>query len=238
MAKFGFGAGQGASAGAAPGQGAGGFFGAPGSQQRYDMTMQMVQNAMAQAQGTTSPLLAFLAPMASAAIGARATKQYEDARAAEATSQTEALLGPVASSPKGRAALDVLNDPDAPDYLKSIAASMMKDVPVGGGSAPSGRSGSRRSTPSAAKSRIYGEYEVDGMLYGRDAYGKMVPYKDANGNPIPAKGKKAASPAPAAPPLPQDPVLPSDPAAPASLPTPGSSALTDDELLLKYLGAR
>lgn len=236
MAKFGFGAGQGASAGAAPGQGAGGFFGAPGSQQRYDMTMQMVQNAMAQAQGTTSPLLAFLAPMASAAIGARATKQYEDARAAEATSQTEALLGPVASSPKTRAALDVLNDPDAPDYLKSIAATMVKGaVPK----APSGRSrGSRRSTPAAAKTRIYGEYEVDGMLYGRDAYGKMVPYTDANGNPIPAKGKKAAAPAPAAPPLPQDPVLPSDPAAPASLPTPGSSGLTDDELLLKYLGAR
>lgn len=236
MAKFGFGAGQGASAGAAAGQGASGIFGAPGSQQRYDMTMQMVQNAMAQAQGTNSPLLAFLAPMAGAAIGARATKQYEDARAAEATSQTEALLGPVASSPKTRAALDVLNDPDAPDYLKSIAATMVK------GAAPKASSGrgnrARRSTPAAAKTRIYGEYEVDGLLYGRDAYGKMVPYKDANGNPIPAKGKKAAAPAPAAPPLPQDPVLPSDPAAPASLPTPGSSGLTDDELLLKYLGAR
>ncbi|WP_333816892.1 hypothetical protein, partial [Tabrizicola sp.] len=197
MAKFGFGAGQGASTGATTGQGAGGFFGAPGSQQRYDMTMQMVQNAMAQSQGANSPLLAFLAPMAGAAIGARATKQYEDARAAEATSQTEALLGPIASSPKTRAALDVLNDPDAPDYLKSIAATMVK------GAAPkasSGRSrGSRRSTPAAAKTRIYGEYEVDGLLYGRDAYGQLVPLRDANGNPIPAKGKKAAAPAPAAP---------------------------------------
>lgn len=237
MAKFGFGAGQGAQTAPGAANASGGFFGAPGSQQRYDMTMQMVQNAMAQSQGTNSPLLAFLAPIASAAIGARATKKYEDARAAEATSQTEALLGPVASSPKTKAALDVLNDPDAPDYLKSIAATMVKGA-VPKASTGSGGGSRRRSTPSAAKTRIYGEYEVDGMLYGRDAYGKMVPYTDANGNPIAAKGKKAAAPTPAAQPLPPDPVLPSDPAAPASLPTPGSNGLTDDELLLKYLGAR
>lgn len=199
-------------------QGGGGFFGPRGSQQRYDMTMQMISQAMNSAQGTNSPVLAFLAPLASAAIGARATKLREDEKAKSVSAMTESILGPNGMSPRAKSALEVMNNPDAPDYLESIAESMfkaeMKPQQSGGGGAKP------RSTPASTKKRIYGEYSIDGYLYGRDATGQMVPYLDASGNKVAGKGgaPTAAATVPSAPvaPLipPPDPVLPADPKTP------------------------
>lgn len=189
-------------------QGGGGFFGPRGSQQRYDMTMQMISQAMNSAQGTNSPVLAFLAPLASAAIGARATKLREDEKARNVSAMTESILGPNGMSPRAKSALDVMNNPDAPDYLESIAESMFK-AEMKPQQASSGGGG--------GKQRIFGEYEIDGYLYGRDATGQMVPYTDAAGNKVAGKGGTPASPAspaaaPAAPLV--HPVLPVDPKTP------------------------
>lgn len=205
----------------APAQNGGGFFGPRGSQQRYDLTMQMISQAMNSAQGTNSPVLAFLAPLASAAIGARATKLREDEKAKNVSAMTESILGPNGMSPRAKSALEVMNNPDAPDYLESIAESMFKaEMKPQQASSGGGGGGKRRTTPAAAKKRIYGEYTIDGYLYGRDATGQMVPYTDAAGNKVAGKGGAPASPAspaaaPAAPLVPPpDPVLPADPTTP------------------------
>lgn len=198
-------------------QGGGGFFGPRGSQQRYDMTMQMISQAMNSAQGTNSPVLAFLAPLASAAIGARATKLREDEKARNVSAMTESILGPNGMSPRAKSALDVMNNPDAPDYLESIAESMFKAEMKPQQASSGGGGGKQRTTPAAVKKRIFGEYEIDGYLYGRDATGQMVPYTDAAGNKVAGKGGTPASPAspaaaPAAPLV--HPVLPVDPKTP------------------------
>lgn len=92
-----------------------------GSQSQYDMIMQLVQAGMGSAQQSNSPLANLLAPMAGAMIGGGATKQYEAGRAASTDELTSALLGDVSGDPKMQGYLAVLNDPNAPAHLKSIA---------------------------------------------------------------------------------------------------------------------
>lgn len=196
-------------------------FGSRGSQERYDLTMQMISQAMNTAQGSTNPLVALLTPLASAAIGARATKLREDEKAKNVTAMTETMLGPNGLSPRAQAALDVMNNPDAPDYLQSIASAMLKDemkpVTASGGGRRRSAGGGSRETPAAARKRIYGEYEVDGYIYGRDGSGTLVPYLDPNGNKVPVKGSRPP-PATSAPQLPPDPVIPAMPPTPTNDP--------------------
>jgi len=186
----------------APAPAGGGWMGGRGSPARYDMTMQMLKSAMGAAQGTTSPLLALLAPIATSLIGARATKLYDDRRAADASAMTESLLGPAAATPQARAALDVLNNPDAPDYLKGIASTMIKQATM-----PTRTSAPRRSSgaPAAKKApRLYGQPFQD----ANGVWGKL----DGQGNFWPIAALNPAAPAAMQPPA--DPVLPSDPTSP------------------------
>lgn len=211
-------------------------FGPQGSSTRYEMAMELLKSAMSGAAGSNSPALAFLTPIIGSAVGARVSKLRDDAMQSEATSMTEGLLGgPL--NPQAQQAMAVLNNPDAPDYLKTIAAAMFKQnaVPVGQMAAPPRRAGGGGSRSGGGGKPAgggrptrftYQQREADGRWTGfNPATGKreyMPSPEDPNATPTPA----AASPAaPSLPPLPADPVLPRDPA------TGG-----DDDLINKYLG--
>ena len=200
-----------------PAPAAGGFFGPKGSQARYDMAMELLSQAMSSAQGSSSPLLSFLAPMATAAIGARATKLHDDNRAGEVTAMTESVLGTNGLNPAAKAALDVLNNPDAPDYLKSIAKSRFDAAtkPASAGRARSG--GGRPSSGGTRRPRLYGAVvEFNGVKGKYDGTGKWWPLVGPDGQTEAATDPAAAAAAPA------------DPGAPAS------AELTDEELDALY----
>lgn len=210
---------------------AGGFlaqqFGPQGSDARYEMAMQMLQSAMSGAAGSNSPALAFLAPIIGSVTSAKLAGQREQYVGSEAQKMTEGLLGGQLN-PQAQQALDVLNNPNAPDYLKQIASTMFKQnaVPFGQ-TAPSGKrssGGSRRSSGGGASSRpqklTYISRDPDGVVRGYNAAtGKREVVENADAAPA------AAQPvAPALPPPPTDPVLPRDPVLSA-----------DDDLINKYL---
>lgn len=136
------------------GNGGGGLFGNIDAQSRYDMTMAMLQNGMTAAQSSGSPVAAFLAPLAGAMIGGRATSNLADAKASATDGLAESMLG--GRSPEVQQYADVLENPNAPDYLKSIAKTRLEDAlkPVkaagskgGGRSSSRGGSSSGRATP-------------------------------------------------------------------------------------------
>ena len=202
-------------------------FGPQGSEGRYEAAMQLLQAAMSGAAGSNSPALAFLTPLIGSAIGARATKLNEDYTASEASSMTEGLLGGPLSA-EAQQAMDVLNNPNAPDYLKQIASSMFKDSVKFGGVAPrpSGRSGSggkpRASGGGSPRPQklTYIMRDLDGITRGYNAAtGKREVIQNAD---APEPLAAAAAP-PAAAPMPADPTLPQDP-------------MGDTDLINKYLG--
>lgn len=231
---------------------AGGFLGPRGSEQRHDMVMQFLQMAMQAAPNSGSPLLAALAPIAGGFIGARAEKIREDAKAADVARMTDAMLGPNGLSPEAREALEILENENAPAYLKTLAqrqfdAAMAPVMSAGGGgrrSSGGGKSGGgkRPSGSSAGTQRLFGEYNIGGVLHGRTKDGRMVPYTGPDGQPVAAGGPAspapaAPAPAPAMPAPPPDPVLPNDPTGGLASPSgAGVGGLTDDELLKKYGG--
>lgn len=141
--------------GAAPqGGGSGGLFANLDPQTRYDMTMGLLQQGMAAAQSSGSPLAAFLAPMAGAVIGGRAASRLDEAKASETDALTSSMLGNV--PPDAAKYMDVLNNPNAPDYLKSIAKSRLEEAmkpSAAGGSKGGGRSSSRGGRPSGSGPR-------------------------------------------------------------------------------------
>jgi hypothetical protein len=108
--------------------------------ERYDMAMQMLQSAMSGAAGSNSPALAFLTPIIGGLTGAKLQDKRDAAMSEQQRAMTEGLLGGNLS-PQAQQALEVLNNPNAPDYLKSIAATMFKQnaVPVGQMAAPARR---------------------------------------------------------------------------------------------------
>lgn len=206
----------------------GGFLGPKGSEFRYDMATQLIGQAMAGAQSSGNPLAAFLAPIAGSVIGARATKQREEAKAAEAASMTEALLGPAGMSPDARRALEVLQNENAPDYLqalaqKQFAAAMAPATGGGGGGRRRSSGGGGGSKP---RPRLYGEtVTINGVPGKYDGTGQWWPLVGPDGSSPTDSGAPAA---PVAPPPPADPAIPSDPS--------GYTLSPEDELLLKKYG--
>jgi hypothetical protein len=211
--------------------------------ERYDMAMQMLQAAMSGAAGSGSPALAFLTPIIGAMTGAKLADKRDAAVSAEQDAMATGLLGENIS-PQMRQAMDVLNNPDSPAYLKQIAGSMLKGgVPIGGGAQPrrssgggsrSGRSGS--GGPPRPQKLTYITKDPDGVYRGYNAAtGKreVVPNADVKATP-------ASLPAP--------PVTPTPPAGPTVNPAATPSAmparapavllpptpLSDDELLNQY----
>ena len=90
-------------------------------QKRYDMAMQLLQQGMASATGSGNPLLAFLSPMAGAVIGGNLQGKADAAEASSLGDINQTLLGTMAGDPRAQGLLDILNNPDAPDYARSMA---------------------------------------------------------------------------------------------------------------------
>jgi len=139
MSKFGQGAGPGAGAMPQPAappmpqqsgfmQGLQGMFPDQGSKARYDMVMNLVQAGMRGAQGSNSPIANFLAPIAGAVIGGRATKNYNAGRAKSASEMASSILGGAANNPQVQSYMAILNDPQAPGYMKALAQAKMKGI--------------------------------------------------------------------------------------------------------------
>ena len=152
-----FGLGGGAAPGVQPagtppirptGQG-GGLFPNMDAQRRYDMAMAMLQQGMQSASASNSPLLAFLAPLAGAGIGGAIESRYGKARAEATEGINDTLLGTMSGDPRAQGLIDILNNPEAPDYAKSMAkdrlAALMAPPKVSGG----GVSGNPRSSSKA-----------------------------------------------------------------------------------------
>ncbi len=176
-----------------------GFFPEQGSQAQYDMIMQLVQAGMSNAQASGSPLANLLAPIAGAAIGGRATRKREDAQAEQQSGMTSSVLGQAANNPEVQGYLEVLNNPDAPAYLKSIAQTKLDAIinpqPVAAprtsrtsprrtSTRPSSSSPTANPTSGQRTTRLYGNYEINGVMHGRDSYGNMVPYVGPDGQPV------------------------------------------------------
>lgn len=124
----------------APSPSGGGFFPNLTPQQRYDSTMQFLAQGMQMAAQSGSPLLAFAAPLAGAAIGGSAQSRM-NAATGDANASILASLAPGGQvSPELAKLAKIAGDPSTPDYAKSLATERIKaalnpKVPVGGGPA-------------------------------------------------------------------------------------------------------
>jgi hypothetical protein len=193
-----------------------GIFGSQPSMAGYENALEMLKSAMQGAAASNSPALAFLTPIIGSMTGAKINDKMTALQKQQGDQMTQGLLGGGLSD-RAQSALDVLQNPDAPAYLKSIASSMFNNETkqtVDG--APKARRSSGRSSSSGSSrpARLtYIARDPDGITRGYNAAtGKreVVPNADA--------------PAPAALPVPPDtPSMPADP-----------STLTDDELLGRY----
>jgi hypothetical protein len=190
----------------------GGLFGNMPIQKRFDMAMDLLKNGMSMAANSGSPIAAFLAPLAGAAIGGGIENKRAKMMDAEGDELMASML-PGVDQEELQQLSDIVANPDAPDYLKTIAKAKL-DAAIkpympgaaakgGGGGGGSRKGGGGRKSGGGSggkgKPKLYGEYEINGVLHGRTATGEMIPYSDPAGNPIPGKsGKTPAAPAPAA----------------------------------------
>ena len=116
-------------------------------QKRFDMAMDLLKNGMQMGAESGSPLMAFLSPLAGAAIGGG----IENKRAKLMGEQNDELMAsmmPGANSEEVQRLADIVNNPDTPDYLKSVAKAKLDAAiapytakPGGGGGGSGGRSG-------------------------------------------------------------------------------------------------
>lgn len=204
-----------------------GLFG-PMTQDRYDAVMSMLAASMAGANQSGNPLAAFVAPLLGSVVGMGAKNRLDAAQANAASEGALALLGR-ALSPAEEQAVRIASDPNAPDYLQSIAKNMLPKAPatMGGGGATPRRAASGGSSARPAK-LTYIARDPDGVIRGYNAAtGKREPVQNADAPASPANGQ------PVVPAPPPDPVLPRDPGS-----VPGGSgdlsALSDEELLSRY----
>lgn len=174
-------------------------------QKRFDMAMDLLKNGMQMGAESGSPLMAFLSPLAGAAIGGG----IENKRAKLMDEQNDELMAammPGANSEEVQRLSDIVNNPDTPDYLKSIAKAKL-DAAIapytakpggGGGGGGGGRKASGRADTGKSKNgeALFDSYiGEDGIIRGRTRDGRMLPYVDENGEPMKAKGADASSPA-------------------------------------------
>lgn len=181
----------------------GGMFPGLSSGDRYDMVTSLLQGAVNGAGQMNSPLASFLMPVLATMMGAKAAERRDTERSAEVSRMTETLLGPAGVPQSARAALSVLQNPDAPDYLQSIATTMFKDATKGVGHSATSGAAPRRSSSGGgssaggtpARTRVYGEpFAYNGVMVQRDGYGNFVPVKGPD-------GKAVAAPDAAVPPV-------------------------------------
>lgn len=128
----------------------GGMFPGLTPQKRYDMAMELLQQGMASATGSGNPLLAFLSPFAGAVIGGNLQGKADAASAASAEEMNQTLLGTMAGDPRAQGYLDILNNPDAPDYARSMAGDALKTLMAPPKAAGGGSGGTRSRYPGKA----------------------------------------------------------------------------------------
>lgn len=230
-----FGGQQAGADGAAEGTGSGagrpmgGMFG-PMTQERYDTVMNMLAAAMVGAQQSNSPAAAFLAPIVGSMVGMGAGKQRDAFAAQQSAEGAQALLGRPLTAAEQQA-MTIASDPNAPDYLQTIARNMLPKAPatMGGGGATPRRSSSGSSAAPGPAAYTYQYTDKNGVRMG---YNKRTGQVE----PVPVSGAQPSGPTagqPVVPAPPPDPVLPRDPgSAPGG--TGDLSDLTDEELLSRY----
>ncbi|WP_273280950.1 hypothetical protein [Pseudooceanicola atlanticus] len=172
-------------------RGPGGILPERGSAQQRELVAAALQQAAASAGSSGSPLLAFLTPMLGGAIKARTGSLGDMSKGKSLDSFYDAT----GMDPNSRGLLDMLEDPNLPDAAKAVVRDRFKDMAKGktGGSKSSG---ARRATgaPKDVKRRLYGEYEQDGVVYGRDKFGQLHPYLTPDGSPLTTGGNQVRAP--------------------------------------------
>ncbi len=118
-------------------QGGGGIFGGlipeKGSAAHNQLIQSLVQSGL-QSAGQGSPIVAGLAPILGAITSSKSDARFQEAEAGRNQELSQALLADLAGNPIAQSSLDVLNNPNAPDHLKSIATSRLSQIlkPRGG----------------------------------------------------------------------------------------------------------
>lgn len=220
--------------GGAPRQQAGGLFG-PMTPDRYEMIMDLLAASMSGAAQSNSPAAAFLAPIVGSVVGMGAEKKRDAYTAQLGNQGVQTLLGR-SLTPAEQQAVQIVGDPNTPDYLKAIARTMLPKAGASSGGSTGGGSARRRSSGVTGAARpaklTYISRDPDGVVRGYNAAtGKreVVPNADSpavSGQPV----------VPGLPPNPPDPVLPRDPGTgPAGvLDSPDLSGLSDEDLISRY----
>lgn len=163
-------------------QAGGGMFPGLTPQKRYDMAMQFLQSGMSSAAGSGSPLLAFLSPLAGAAIGGSLQSKLGTATDASSDEMNKVLLGTMAGDPRAQELIGIMGNADAPDYARAMAkdqlAKMMAPPKVakGGRGGSSARSGRPPSNTDALLSSMF--YKA--MDPGSDGGETVTPAEMAN----------------------------------------------------------
>lgn len=173
-----------------------GYLGPQGSERRADMAMEFLKAAMSSAGQSGSPVLQLLTPLVGGVIGARTEKLRDDRRAADANAMTESILGPNGLSPAAKRAAEVMNNENAPEYLRAIAKKQF-DAAMAGQGAPAparaGGGGGGGAAPAGGKpvKHTYVQRGADGIIRGYNPVTRqmeVIPNADAPapGAPDPA----------------------------------------------------
>lgn len=174
--------------GAAPAQpapGGGGMFPGLSPQKRYDMAMELLQQGMSAASGSGNPLLSFLSPFAGAVIGGNLQGKADAASAASADEMNQTLLGTMAGDPRAQGYLDILNNPDAPDYARSMAKDGLTKLMAP--PKPAGRAGGSGGTRARFPGRAPGNTDA---LLSTMFYRAMDPESDGGETVTPGEQAK------------------------------------------------
>lgn len=179
----------------APAPGGGGLFPGMSSQARYDMAMSMLQQGMASAAQSNSPLAALLAPLAGSVIGGKVQSNYDKAKASETDAMIAAMM-PGGVSPEMQNLFDIASNENAPDFLRSTAEAKIKDAmkpkKTGGARASGGSGGGTSGGKASSGIPLYGEIiGTDGFVYGRTKTGQILPYTGPDGSPFKPASKSS-----------------------------------------------
>ena len=151
-------------------RGNGGILPERGSDMQRDMVMASLQSAMSSANASGSPLLSFLAPLAGGAIASRTQSLNDRSQAAAREKSITDFLSSTGGGDEDRAWLEMLADPNLPPEAKGVIKSRLTKA---------------NGTSGRARTKLSGQYKgADGLLYGRDANGNLVPYTGADGQPF------------------------------------------------------
>jgi hypothetical protein len=199
-----------------PEQTGGNFFGDFFNKPMTDDRAAMIQDLLAAGVASSrqgSPMAALVAPLVSGMIGRSVLKKSDAHKAKGRDEALASAMGEMAQNPAAKPLIDVMNNPNAPEYAKSIAKKRLDNLMGLSKKSRSGGGRPRAPAKSDGRTRIMGEYKIDGKLYGRDRYGQLVPYLGPDGKPVEVGNRTRTDPLDAldAPVVPQSGVDQADP---------------------------